>query len=176
MKKRTLLLHWSVAVIMIAMITVGLYMSNTDAYALYPIHKSIGILALVLIALRVIWRIKDGWLPPVRALKKIEYGMARTVHWLLLIATLLMPLSGMLMSGAGGRGLAVFGFELMATNPDPANTGKVIALNPFLASTAHEVHELVGFALIGLIALHIFAALKHHFFDKDRTLLRMFGK
>lgn len=57
----TVRLHWLVALIMIGLIAVGIYMEEQEAYALYPWHKSLGVLILLLVVPRVIWRIMNGW-------------------------------------------------------------------------------------------------------------------
>ena len=45
-----------------------------------------------------------------------------------------------------------------------------------LEDVSGELHEVLAFTLAGLVLLHAGAALKHHFIDRDQTLLRMFGK
>lgn len=171
----TVSLHWIIGITIICMIAVGLYMVENEAYTLYPIHKSVGMLLLVFILVRVAWRAINGWPIPLGDYAAWEHKLARIVHWVLLIGTLLIPLSGMLMSGAGGHGLELFGLQLLASNPDPANPGEVIALNGAAAGLAHEAHEWLGFIMIGAIILHVAGALKHHFVDRDSTLRRMLG-
>ena len=172
----TISLHWAVALVMIGMIAVGFYMASTEAWALYPIHKSIGVLIFFVVLVRIVWRIKNGWPITVGDAARVQLIAAKIVHWVLILGTLFMPLSGMLMSAAGGHGIEVFGLELIAMNPDPANQGEVLAHIPALASLGHEVHELLGLALVGAVVLHVIGALKHHILDKDITLTRMLGK
>ena len=172
----TVALHWLVAIGVIGMLAVGLYMAENDAYALYPLHKSSGMLLLLVILPRVAWRVLNGWPAPVGSYRAWEHTLARAVHWVLLVGTALMPLSGMLMSAAGGHGLAIFGWELLAANPDPAHPDKVIALSKAAAEFGHETHEILASVLIGAIILHVAAALKHHLLDRDGTLRRMLGK
>lgn len=57
----TVALHWVVGITMIVMLAVGLYMTDFEVYALYPIHKSVGMIVFVTILARVVWRIKQGW-------------------------------------------------------------------------------------------------------------------
>lgn len=57
----TIILHWLIAFVMIGMLAVGFYMDIFHAYWLYPIHKSIGVIILAFILLRVVWRLKNGW-------------------------------------------------------------------------------------------------------------------
>lgn len=171
----TRLLHWIVAFFMIGLIAVGIYMDEAKVYSLYPIHKSLGIIAFVFIMTRVVWRVMKGWPTPVSQYHKHEQILSKIIHWILIIGTVLMPLSGMMMSGAGGHGLSVFGLELLAANHAPNNPDQTIPLNPTLAGLGSKVHGIVGNVLIAAIVLHVVGAWKHHLVDKDNTLRRMLG-
>lgn len=175
LSRLSVVLHWSVGLLFLGLLCVGIYMADNDVYSLYPTHKSIGILILLLVVPRVVWRLKNGFPAPLYD-TPLQQKVATAVHVLLLIATLLMPISGMMMSGFSGHGLAVFGLELVATNPDPLNPMQVIAHNEALAGIGHEIHEIAKNIIIVILLLHIGGALKHHFIDKDGTLRRMFGR
>lgn len=172
--KTTILLHWLVGITIITLISVGMYMEQNEAWSLYPLHKSFGVIVFVIILYRIYRRIKRGWLQPVRNFTSWELMLSKVVHWLLIIGTLLFPVSGMLMSIAGGHGVSVFGIDILASNHDVE--GNTIALNKTLAGLGHEIHEILGVVMIVLIVIHILAAFKHHYFDNDKTLLRMLGK
>jgi cytochrome b561 len=86
-----------------------------------------------------------------------------------------MPISGFIMSGAGGYGVSVFGLEIIAAQFDLI-TKEAIPHNAQLAGFMHETHEIAGWTIIVAISLHIAGAIKHHFIDKDNTLRRMLGK
>lgn len=171
----TVALHWIVGLLMIGLIATGVYMEENSVYALYPWHKSFGVLIMAFVLMRVLWRMKNGWPAPVRDYSTLEKQLSKVVHWLLIIGTVLMPLSGFMMSAMGGHGVALFGLELVAHNPDPANPQEVIPLNGALAGAAHTLHGLGGNMLIAAVALHVLGALKHHTLDKDGTLRRMLG-
>jgi cytochrome b561 len=171
----TLTLHWVVAVMMIGLLATGLYMAETNAFGLYPWHKSFGVLIALFVVLRVIWRIRNGWPKPVGDYRSVEKRLARLVHWLLILGTVLMPVSGFLMSAMGGHGVALFGLELVAPNPDPANPQEVLPLDATLAGVGHRLHGWGGDLLIGAVVLHVAGALKHHLIDRDGTLRRMLG-
>ena len=172
----TIGLHWIVAVFIIGMVALGIYMDEFEVGRLYPIHKSLGVIAFVVIVPRVIWRAMNGWPQPVSQYKVWEQRLSKVVHWLLLIGMVLFPVSGMLMSGLGGHGVPLFGLELVPMNPDPANPQKMLPINGDMAKLAGGVHGLLGNLFIVLISLHVLGALKHHFLDGDRTLHRMVGK
>lgn len=171
----TVFLHWLVALMVVGALTVGVYMVNLEVYALYPWHKSFGQLIFLIVLVQVIRRLKNGWPPAVSEYSMAERMLARGVHYLLLIGVLLMPVFGFLMSVLGGNGVAFFGLQLVARNPDPANVSKVVPLNGPLAELMHSAHGLLGYVLILAILLHIAGALKHHLIDKDGTLRRMLG-
>lgn len=176
LSKTTISLHWLVALLMIALLAVGIYMTENKDYGLYGLHKSFGVVVFALALARVAWRIKNGWPLPAGNYKAYEHKLAHIIHWVLILGTLIMPISGVIMSSMGGHNVPLFGFDLIAANPDPANPQAVLPRNAELGEIAEEVHEIVGFVLIACIALHIVGALKHHIIDKDGTLLRMKGK
>ncbi len=171
----TIALHWLVGISMLGLLTIGVYMVETETYSLYSWHKSFGILIISIVIVRVMWRIKNGWPVPTNQNNVIEQNLAKAVHWILIIGTVLMPVSGALMSALGGNGIDLFGFELVARNPDPANPGKVLAHNSDIAAFCHAMHHWVGYVIIGAVVLHIAGAIKHHCIDKDATLKRMLG-
>ena len=172
----TISLHWLVAIGMIALTALGIYMEEAEAYGLYDIHKSFGALMLLLVLPRVVWRLRNGWPEEVGNYKRIEQWLSKVMHWLLILSTVLMPVSGILMSAAGGHGMHLFGLELMAETPDPTNAHEVIAPYPLLAAIGDEIHGTVGDILVFAIVLHVIGALKHHIVDGDETLRRMLGK
>ncbi|MCV6605635.1 MAG: cytochrome b/b6 domain-containing protein, partial [Porticoccaceae bacterium] len=129
LSKTTISLHWIVAVLMIGLLATGVYMEQTSTYALYPWHKSFGVVIAVFVIWRIIWRIRQGWPKAAGEYTAVEKLLSKLVHYLLIVGTLVMPVSGFLMSAMGGHGVAVFGFELFHHNPDPDNPGKVLPLN-----------------------------------------------
>ncbi|QKQ23795.1 cytochrome b [Candidatus Ruthia endofausta] len=171
----TVLLHWLVGLVIITLTVIGVYMSENEVFALYPIHKSIGVLIFTVIVIRVYWRFVNGWLQPAANYTKIEHNLSKIVHWVLIIAMIVMPISGFIMSGTGGHGVSVFGLEIVAANFDLV-AKKAIAYNAALAGFMHSTHVNSGWVMIIAIFLHLMGAIKHHFMDKDSTLKRMFGK
>lgn len=170
----TKILHVTIAISMIFLLIVGIYMEENEVFFLYPIHKSIGVIVFAFAIFRIIHRIKEGWPQAIGNASKIQLAMAKLVHWGLITLTALYPASGMMMSGGGGHGIEVFGIELLAENHDDI-TGKTIALNETIASIGHNLHGILMNILILLIVVHIVGALKHHLFDKDETISRMFS-
>ena len=172
----TISLHWIVAVGMIALVVIGIYMAEFEVYALYDWHKAFGVLLFVAALARVLWRMKKGWPKAAGDYSVMETITAKGVHWLLIIATLLMPISGLMMSGFGGHGVDVFGWQMIADNPSATAEFGVAPINETFAGVGHQIHNLLGWALLVIIVLHVAGAVKHHVVDKDATLLRMLGK
>lgn len=168
----TIVLHWLVALLMIGMIISGLYMTRWEDYDIYPLYKSFGITVLAFALLRIMWRIYNGWQKPVSDYIKWEKVLSRVVQYSLIIATMVIPLSGIAMSYMSGRALEWFEVKLLAINLE---TGQILARNSDFANMARGLHEWGAYIIIFAIALHIAGALKHHLIDKDRTLRRMLG-
>lgn len=166
-------LHWLIAFVMIGMIIFGLYITNTESWPLMGTHKSIGTLIFVFVVWRLILRLTCGFPTPLGNPPFLQHLLAMIVHWVLLLGTVLFPLSGMVMSAMGGRGLSVFGTELVAAN---IVDGKPAPINESLAGLARTIHEVLVPVMIVAIVLHIIGALYHHFIVKDDTLRRMTGR
>lgn len=168
-------LHWLVGVGMIALTAVGLVMSRAEIWALYPIHKSVGVLLFALILVRVLWRIRNGWPEALPGGSKLEYALAKLVHWLLISITLAMPISGMMHSGAGGHGVAVFGLQLVPSQHSADKPNEALPYNAGVAEFGAAAHEWIGYLLILALVLHVAGALKHHWIYRDGVLRRMLG-
>ncbi|MCM2681354.1 cytochrome b [Echinimonas agarilytica] len=163
------LMHGLVAIAMIAAIVIiliaGEMPRGPEKFELYFWHKSLGVLVGGLVLFRI-WAVVSKGKP-----KPLGKGIARLAaqwgHRLLYVAMILMPVSGFLMSWSGGRETPFFGLFTI-----PGASEKLEWLNEI----THEVHEIAGNVVIGLIVLHVLGALYHHFIVKDKTLSRMFGR
>ncbi len=175
LSKTTIILHWIVGLTIISLLAMGIYMEEYNAYQLYDIHKAIGVIIFFFILYRVWWRIQNGWPVPAGDYTNLEHITAKLTHYILLVSTILLPLSGILNSGFGGHGIDIFGLPLIPENPDPLNTEEVIPFNALLAQIGAILHTIVGDIIIIALILHIAGALKHHIIDKDGTLKRMLG-
>jgi cytochrome b561 len=178
----TVSLHWVVAATVFGLWPLGYYMAHTRTYALWPLHQSTGDVLFVVILLRLIWRFKNGWPQPVSVYSRFEQILAKTVHWTLVVALVVMPLSGLVSTYAGGYDITVFGWQIIPDVPNhaivPANAIhklKVIPRSEALHDFLQQVHIVFAWILAGAVALHITGALKHHLVDKDGTLRRMLG-
>ena len=159
-------LHWAIALLIFSAFPIGLYMhdlklSPTKLH-LYSYHKWIGITVLMLAVLRVLWRATHK--PPALHLARWQEVASSIVHGFLYLLILAVPMTGWLMSSAKGVKTVWLGIV-----PLPDLLGKDKALGHILSN----VHTALNYTLLVLVALHIAAALKHHFVDRDDVLLRM---
>ena len=166
-------LHWIVAIGVMGMIGMGLYMTTSEAFGLMPLHESIGAVLFIFILWRTGARLIQGWPERLGNDPRWQRHLALAVHWILIVGTVLMPVSGLTHAIAAGEGFAVFGVELVAVNLD--GSGNVHAINAQLSTLGETLHLVGAYVLIAGIVLHIAGALKHHLIDRDGTLRRMLG-
>lgn len=159
--------HWLIAVLILALLPVGLFMSGMENSPLkleiYGMHKSFGMLVFFLGLGRIVWRFVS---PPPDHLENHEHWevtLASAAHFWLYVCIIGMPLSGWLMSSAGEFPVPFFGLRMPY----------LIAKDESLIGTFGEVHEILAYTLLFVLALHAAGALKHHVIDKDETLQRM---
>ncbi len=164
-----ILLHWTMAALLIGMFLLGNYMVDLDYYHPWyqkapDLHRSLGVVVAALLLLRWLWRLLNP-LPtaPGGPWERFAARQAQRLFYLLIAGA---AISGYLISTADGRGVDLFGwFELPAILPAADNREDV----------AGQWHEWLTEALMLLALLHGLAALKHHFIERDDTLRRMLG-
>ena len=169
-------LHWTIAVLIVGLIAVGVYMhelplSHPDKFKLYQLHKSFGITVLLLSLARLVWRLTHPAPPLPDDMADWEKGIARATHFIFYALIIVTPLVGWAMVSA-----SVFNIDtkLFGVIPWPHLPVLSTLENKEPVEEALKgAHELLGFAITGLLALHIAAALKHHFVNKDDVLTRM---
>ena len=161
-------LHWLMALGFIALYALGWWMVELDYYDSWyhrapDLHKSIGISLAALMLLRLFWnrlqpRPQD--LGDHATLNRIAHAL----HNLFYLLVLLLLVSGYLISTAKGKSIEIFQFvSIPALLPGSDERGEL----------AGDIHEILANLFIALAALHAGAALKHHFLDRDATLIRM---
>jgi cytochrome b561 len=163
------IVHWTMAIAIIGMYALGLWMVELNYYSPYyrsapDLHRSIGMLLLFALLLRFGWRLVNVR-PSDTDLHPVERLLSRITHWGFYPLLLALMVSGYLMSTADGRPIEVFGwFSVPALITDKG-----------MEKTAGEIHEFLGDLTIFVVVLHTLAALKHHFFDRGRNLVRMWS-
>lgn len=161
-------LHWLTVLLMIAIYASielrELFPKGSDPREMLKSwHFMLGLLLPMLVLLRI-WARKRHPAPPITpAPTALQHKMAAAGHGLLYLLMLLMPLAGWLILSAAGKPIPFFGLEL------PPLVGE----NKALAGVVKEVHETIGTLGYLLIAVHAAAALLHHYWLQDDTLVRM---
>lgn len=195
-----IVLHWLMALLIFCIVPLGLYMSDLKLspvkLQLFSYHKWIGVTLLLLAILRILWRlthkppafqavVKDISAPPsqpspannalqgkgqtnadasYKSMPRWQKLASDAVHKLLYALLMLIPMSGWLMSSAKGFQTVWLGIVPL---PD------LIAKNRELGNMLEELHANWSYLLMLFVALHIAAALKHRYIDRDEVLSRM---
>lgn len=162
-------LHWAMAAIIIMALALGLYCSylphgSSNREFLLSIHKSLGMTALCLIALRFPVRAAYGQ-PHWRHApsKSIAFG-SHVAHAILYLLMVLMPVSGYMTSGAEGRSIPWFGlFDWPNFMRRDQDFGRAMG----------TVHHYGAYAFFAILALHLAAVAWHRLVRRDEVLSRM---
>ena len=169
-------LHWAIALLIIGQIAGGFYMHNLPnaspvKYDLYQLHKSFGLSILVLTVFRLGWRLGHKVPPLPSATPPWQRFGARAAHWGFYALMLLIPLSGWAMVSVSPLDIPTVWFGMIPVPHLPFFGG--VADRAGAEEFLIEVHELLAFAMIGLLVLHVGAALKHRLVDRDEVLQSM---
>lgn len=164
-----IVIHWVMALAIFVMFGLGLWMVDLEYYDSWYhdapyIHKAVGMLLLFTLVFRFVWRLVN--IRPLimgAAWERLIALMVHRFHYLLLFV---LTLTGYLIPTAEGAGINVFGLFTV-----PAS----LSFTKAEADLIGQIHLYCAWAVIGLACMHAGAALKHHFIDKDNTLLRMLG-
>jgi len=161
-------LHWLIAALILASFSVGLYMADLpfspQKLKIFSWHKWAGVTIFVLVAVRSIWRLFNPAPPLADELPKWQRWVAAATHYLLYALMFAIPLTGWLMSSAKGFQTVYFGILPI---PD------LLQKDADMGDILRNVHEALNWLMITVVGLHVAAALKHHFIDKDDVLRRM---
>jgi cytochrome b561 len=161
-------LHWMTAALVLTTIPVAVAAVNAQPGPLqdflYNLHRSIGTVIIPLVIVRLGYRLTHPPLPLPDDIPPFQARAARATHWGLYVLLIVQPLLGWLATSAYGAPIIVFGlFQLPPIWPQDQP----------LSERLFPVHQLIGLAIACLAAVHIGAALYHHFIRKDHVLLRM---
>jgi cytochrome b561 len=160
-------LHWLVVILLIVQFLLAYAAEDlplgVDKLAVLARHKSFGLTIFALAVLRVGWRIFDRP-PPPPPMPGWKRMAALLTHWGMYAVLFALPLTGWTMSSAANYPVSWFGLIQL---PD------LVATSDSLHETLHDIHEVLADTLLILAGLHVLAALKHQFIDRDGLLLRM---
>lgn len=160
-------LHWAVVALVLVQVTLAFTAKNLPLspakVGVLANHKSFGITILALATMRLLWRLVDRP-PPPPPMPGWQLVASRISHYGLYALLFAMPLSGWLMSSAANYPVSWFGFAQL---PD------LVAPDGVLKQQLIDFHHLLAKLLIGLVVVHVAAALKHQFVERDNLLYRM---
>ena len=167
--RTAIMLHWLIAALVLSTIPLGWFGATFETDAAQTatnVHKSIGILILSATLIRIGWRLTHRPPPLPETMVPSLRRIAKATHFLFYALLLILPFSGWWMSSAVPK-RHPFGFGLFDVPFLPVPRGFASA------GPAHFVHTNLAWVMVALAALHIAAALKHHFVDRDDILARM---
>jgi cytochrome b561 len=162
-------LHWSMAAMILLAIALGIVaaylpVGRQPRQGLLEIHKSLGLTVLVLVVLRVAYRLFRGEPPYREALGPLTHLASRSAHALLYALMLFMPVTGYMFSAAGGYSLPWFGlFQWPRLLPHDMG----------LAHWSEWLHDKAAWVIVGIVMLHIAAVVWHVAVKRDGVLARM---
>ncbi len=161
--------HWIIALLLIGNLAVGLLFDTIEHndkalfFTLVQLHKSTGITILVLALLRLVWRLVNPAPPYPGHMTAAERALALVSHWGFYVLMIALPLSGWAMVSVSAKKFPMFWYGLF----------EVPMLQVPKSWNYHDFHEILGWIALAMIVLHVVAALKHHYFDRDDVLARM---
>lgn len=170
-----IILHWLIAAIVVANLGGGLsaewFFDHPDparvaqGNAVMALHKSLGLLVILLTLGHIGWRIGHRPPPWPAHMTPLERRLAGAVHFLFYVLLLALPLTGWAMMSTGKTIVptAVFGWFAVPPLPVPQALGDAFQTG----------HHRLGWVMMALLAVHVLAALKHRIFDREPVLARM---
>jgi cytochrome b561 len=167
----TIALHWLSAVLVLTLLGLGWFMVHGDLDAprkfdLYQLHKSLGFLSLALLLLRLGARFAEPPPPAPPAMTNWERRLAGLTHAALYALPLVAFLSGWLLVSTARIAIPTRFFDLFVVP-------NLVGANAALSANMAFWHYVVSRLIMGLLVLHVAAALKHHLIDRDDILIRM---
>lgn len=157
------ILHWSCSTLILFNLVLGI---SLDITHLKFLHIQIGLLILLLVCIRIFWRLTSTYPDKIHTVPKWEIILAQILQFALYLLMILIPVSGILMVQAKGHVVNIFNLIDITTIIHPQQ--KIIA------HQYKEIHEFLAYLLLGLVGIHVLGAFKNHFIYKNQVLKRMF--
>jgi cytochrome b561 len=160
--------HWLLALLIAGNFAFGLYFIDLPfspaKLKYFSWHKWAGAVVLPLAAVLLSWRLIRGTVPLPEQMPAWEKRASDITHFLLYVFFFASPISGWLYSSATGFQTVLFGAVPI---PD------LLPKSPALAEPLKAAHRWINYALAATVVVHVAAAIKHHFIDRDDVLTRM---
>jgi cytochrome b561 len=164
-------IHWLTLLMVLGLVVVGFVMqelpNSMAKFEIYSLHKSFGITVLALTVIRLLWRLFAGAPTPVPGMPRWQRLAAGLSHGALYLLLTMMPLSGWLYHSASGAMPRQLEWFKLFPLPSLSERDRDVA------EFASSMHEWLFITLAVIVTVHALAALKHHYLDRDRTLVRM---
>ncbi len=165
--RTAVVLHWTLAVLIIATTALGFYMMSVEkepgAESYFQLHMSVGIVIASIVVARIVWRLTHRTAPLPASVPRWQVWLAGATQGLIYLLMVLMPLTGYLGASHSKGGVPFFGLA----------TPRWAAPDHDTAESFYDIHSLLIWVLIVLVALHVAGALKHWLIDKDGVFQRM---
>ena len=167
--KTAMLLHWLMAILIIAAFFLGLTMVDIKGFSptklrYYSWHKWLGMTVLALAVLRALWRLRHAPPPAPAGMPRWQHQASELMHYALYALIFAVPLSGYLYTTAANVPVVYLG--LLPIPPLFEGT-------PELKAVLKPIHYWLTMGMAAAVVVHAGAALKHHFIDRDDILKRM---
>lgn len=159
--------HWLIFLLILFNIVLGyiapLFPKPSQGNLIY-VHKINGLTILLLVILRLVWALINIKPKPPSLTSLLEKIAVKTVHGLMYVAMFFIPISGWIFSTAAGYPPTIFGIKFGFPG---------IPKSKVIDDIGFDIHATFVIILLILIGIHLLASLKHHFYDRDGTFLRM---
>lgn len=164
-----ILMHWLIAVLIVSAFALGLTMVDIPGITptklkYFSWHKWLGVTVLGLACLRLLWRLTHAAPPYPLGMPTWQQKAAHGLHALLYLLMFAMPISGYFYSLAAGVPVVYLGVLPLPELIEPNQEWKPVL---------KQIHYVLNWVLFACVSLHVLAALKHHFIDRDSVLKRM---
>lgn len=162
-----IILHWTLAILIAAMVGVGWYMMYTEdepgSERFFNLHKSVGIVVFALVLLRIVWRLthKPAPLPP--SVPRWEVTASLLAQRVLYACMFLLPVIGFIGASYSEEGIRFFGQQLP----------RLVTVDKDTAERFFGIHIVLAWTMVAIIVLHAAGGLKHLLLDKDGVFQRM---
>jgi cytochrome b561 len=168
--RTAVLLHWAMAVLLALLAAVGWYMMSIEDEPgsgwYFDMHKSFGVVAALLVIARLAWRATHRPAALPASVPSWQARLSNATQWGLYLLMAAMPITGYLGASFSKAGVQVFGRA----------TPRWAVADHDTAERFFDVHSVLIWVLVALVALHLLGALKHLLVDKDGVFQRMWAK
>ena len=171
-----IVLHWLIAALVLTNLYLGWRMGRLTGmaqFATFQLHKSVGISVLALSLLRLAWRLSHRPPPYPADQARWERAAATTVHWTFYALMIAMPLTGWIIVSASPLNIPTLLFKTIPFPHIAAIHDLAMPARKAIEDRVGLTHVVLAYGFAALIVLHVAAALKHQFVDRDHELARM---